>query len=70
MSAPDNNHMLLELQNARARIEKLERMFDDFYCLVIENTAISLNGETYWPDWLVNKLSEMGLYVRKEKTNE
>jgi hypothetical protein len=54
-----DDHMRL-----RHKYHQLESQFDSFMKLVIEKTAVELKGETHWPEWLVTKLDEMGLWVR------
>ena len=53
-----------ENNELRDQVKKLESKFESFMKLVIEKTAVELKGETHWPEWLVTKLDEMGLWVR------
>jgi len=45
MSDRDSDHMLLELQAARAEIDRLRRLIRD-------STAVDVLGKTYWPEWV------------------
>lgn len=49
MSDRDAHHLLDQLQAARAEIDRLR-------CLIKDNTAVSVLGKTYWPDWVTNEL--------------
>lgn len=52
----------------RQSIHLIERItqFDKFIRLAIEKTAVEVKGEYHWPDWLVDELDGMGLWIRKE----
>ena len=51
MADRDSDHMLTELQEARAEVDRLRR-------LIREQTAVMVRGHTFYPGWVVQ---EMGL---------
>jgi hypothetical protein len=49
MSDRDSDHVLSELQQARAEVDRLRR-------LIRENTLVVVHGQAYWPDWVTNEI--------------
>ena len=49
MSDRDAEHILNELQEARAEVDRLRR-------LIREQTAVMVRGQTFWPDWVMQEL--------------
>ena len=43
--------------------------FDGLVNLVVEKTAVKVGGELHWPEWLVNKLDDMGLKLCREMSD-
>ena len=49
VSDRDASHTLLELQEARAEIDRLRRLIRD-------QTGVMVQGQTFWPDWVMAEL--------------
>jgi len=54
MSDRDADHMLSELQEARAEVDRLRSDLAGLRLLVLQQTSVTSRGERYWPEW-VNK---------------
>jgi hypothetical protein len=49
MSDRDASHLVSELQEARAEIDRLRR-------LIRNQTGVIVQGQTFWPDWVMDEL--------------
>lgn len=49
MSDKNADHTLSELQEARAEVDRLRR-------LIREQTGVMVQGQTFWPDWVMQEL--------------
>jgi len=49
MSDKNADHTLSELQEARAEVDRLRR-------LIRNQTGVMVQGQTFWPDWVMNEL--------------
>lgn len=53
MADRDSDHILSELQEARAEVDRLRR-------LIREQTGVTIQGRTYWPVWVNTELGQSG----------
>ena len=53
MADRDSDHMLSELQEARAEVDRLRRLIRD-------QTGVIVQGRTYWPEWVNVELGQSG----------
>lgn len=49
MSDRDASHTLMELQEARAEIDRLRH-------LIRNQTGVMVQGQKFWPDWVMDEL--------------
>lgn len=49
MSDRDAEHILNELQEARAEVDRLRR-------LIRKQTGVMVQGQTFWPDWVMQEV--------------
>ena len=57
MSDRDAEHLLNELQEARAEVDLLRLEVIKLRQLILEQTSVTCHGQIYWPEW-VNKYFE------------
>ena len=53
MADRDSDHILSELQEARAEVDRLRRLIRD-------QTGVMVQGRTYWPEWVCAELGQSG----------
>ena len=55
--------MVKKYRKQVAKLTNKNEEFEAFVNLAISNTMVKVGGSSHWPDWLVEKLSKMGLWV-------